>query len=184
MKKRKGKAKYQNQLEYIYNLFVRYLVALFLPINSLAIFYFVFTPLTLYLSYWLIKLFYPITMQGNLLGNGHTIQIINACIAGSAYYLLALLNLTTKGISWLTRIKAFIFGSISLLILNILRIVILALVLFAFGIKTFNQIHIGFWIIGSTLFVVFIWLATIKFFRIKEIPVYSDIKEVLKLFKK
>jgi len=170
--------------KYLYDLFLRLALTLLVSINSLALFYFIFTPLTVYPSYWILKVFYPVIMQDNfLLYNTNVIEIINACIAGSAYYLLIILNLTTKGINWITRIKAFIFSSLSLLVLNILRIVILAILLFSYPLA-FTSIHIAFWLIGSTLFVVAIWIATIKIYNIKEIPIYSDLKEVLKLFRK
>lgn len=171
-------------ISYYYGLATRLALAILLSVNSLAIFYFVFTPLTIYPSFWLLKLFYPVSLEGNsVLYGKSTIELINACIAGSAYYLLALLNLATKGVTIGTRIKAFAFSAGSFLALNILRIVILALTLFSAGNFVFDQIHIAFWVIGSTLFVILIWLLTIKIYRIREIPVYSDFVEVLKLFK-
>ena len=169
---------------YLYGLAFRLLLAILLSVNSLAIIYFIFTPLTVYPSFWLIKLFYPIRIDGSLFYySNYIIVIVNACVAGAAYYLLAILNLTTKGLSIATRIKVFIFSAASLLTLNILRIVILVLILFGMGSHAFNQIHLSFWVFGSTIFVVGIWILTTKIFKIQEVPVYSDFKEVLKLFK-
>lgn len=171
------------QTKYLLGLAARLLLAILLAVNSLAIFYFVFTPLTVFPSFWLIKLFYPITIDGRMFFySNFIIEIVNACVAGSAYYLFVLMNLTTKGIDIKTRIKAFVFGALSLLTLNVLRIVILVLILFGIGSHAFNQIHLSFWVVGSTIFVFGIWILTIKIFKIKEIPIYSDFKEVLKLF--
>lgn len=183
-KRRSRKDETQPSTSYLSGLAVRLILALLLAVNSLALIYFIFTPLTVYPSFWLIKLFYPIQIDGRLFSyTNYTISIVNACVAGAAYYLLALLNLTTKGLNIATRIKAFLFGAVSLLVFNIFRIVILVLILFGIGSNTFNQIHLAFWVVGSTLFVAGIWIATTKIFKIKEIPVYSDFKEVLKLFK-
>ncbi len=169
---------------YLYGLAARLVLALLLSLGSLALFYAIFTPLTIYPSYWLISQFYSIDRIGNYFYYGdYIIAIIEACVAGAAYYLLAALNLTTKGLTVWTRVKAFAFGALSLLALNIFRIVLLTLVLFSQGKNSFNQIHISFWIAGSTLFVAGIWILTTKVFRIKEVPVYSDFKEVLELVK-
>ena len=170
---------------YLYGLAARLALALLLSLGSLAIFYAVFSPITIYPSYWLISQFYPIDKIGNYFYYGdYIIAIIDACVAGAAYYLLAALNLTTKGLAIWTRVKAFAFGALALLALNVFRIVLLTLVLFSQGKNSFNQIHISFWIIGSTLFVAGIWILTTKIFRIKEVPVYSDLMEVLRIYKK
>lgn len=184
MPKRK-QTKEQKTKNYLIDLAIRLFIALILAIGSLGIFYSFFTALTVWPSYWLLKLFYPIIKQGNFFFySQYAVEIISACIGGSAYYLLAILNLTTKSLSWLTRLYAFLFSAFSFLIINIIRIVLLAAILFSGSSQVFNQLHIAFWIIGSTLIVVLIWLLTVKVFAIKEVPVYSDIREILKLFKK
>lgn len=181
----KGNKKIGGDYSYLYGLAARLLLALLLSLGSLALFYAIFTPITVYPSYWLISQFYPIDKIGNYFYYGeYIIAIIDACVAGAAYYLLAALNLTTKGLTAWTRVKAFAFGALSLLALNIFRIVLLTLILFSQGKNTFNQIHISFWIIGSTLFVAGIWILTTKVFRIKEVPVYSDFKTVLSIYKR
>ncbi len=169
---------------YLYGLATRLLIAILISMGSLALFYFIFTPLTIHPSYWIISQFYPIDRLGNYFYYGdYIIAIIDACVAGAAYYLLAVLNLTTKGVPIATRIKAFAFSALALLALNIFRIVLLIFVLFSAGSNAFNQIHISFWIAGSTIFVAGIWILTTKIFRMKEVPFYSDLKEVLSLVK-
>jgi exosortase/archaeosortase family protein len=110
------------------------------------------------------------------------IEIIGACIAGSAYSLLLILNLSVPNIKIKQRIKLLLFSFSSLLIINILRIFILS-VLFVQGISFFDITHKLFWYAGSTIFVVAIWFTGIKLFKIKEIPFYSDIKYLLALRK-
>ena len=50
---------------YLYGLAARLALALLLSLGSLAIFYAVFSPITIYPSYWLISQFYPIDKIGN-----------------------------------------------------------------------------------------------------------------------
>ena len=51
----------------------RYLLILLLAIGNLAIFYLIFTPLTVYPVFWLLKIFYTISINGNNLT-----EVINA----------------------------------------------------------------------------------------------------------
>ena len=66
-----------------------------------------------------------------------------------------------------------------LLIINILRIFLLGLVYIS-GFSWFDIAHKLFWYAGSTIFVIGIWFAEVKLFKIKEIPFYSDIKFLYK----
>ena len=74
-------------------------------------------------------------------------------------------------------------GFISILALNIARILILMLIYNNFGEAAFNTVHLLFWHILSTLFVILIWLALIKIYKIKAIPIYSDLKYLIKKLK-
>tara|TARA_Y100000034_G_C6714689_1_gene315863 strand:- start:303 stop:536 length:234 start_codon:yes stop_codon:yes gene_type:complete len=67
-------------------------------------------------------------------------------------------------------------------ILNTLRIFLLG-VLFVSGSVFFDATHKLFWYIISTIFVVGIWFAEVKIFRIKEIPFYSDLNWIYKKIK-
>ena len=164
-----------------YSMVARYLAAIILGLNGLFVFYFIFTPLTVRPVFFIISLFDngARLLEGNLLFySGVYAEIIPACVAGAAYYLLTLLNLTTP-----MRPKkrflnlGFLLGSF--LVLNILRIVFFAS-LSVRGDDFFDAAHLATWYIGSTVLVAALWFAGIWLFSIKEIPMYSDIRGLLK----
>ena len=156
----------------------RYLLLLGLMF-TLPLIYKIFTPLTVYSTAFLLKLFYSIVVFGNLLLiNSTQIEIIPSCVAGSAYLLLLILNLTIS-MEFKKRIFSILFCFISLFIINVLRIFILS-VLLVNDFQFFDFTHKFFWYFFSTLFVVVIWFLSVKLFRIKEIPVYSDLKFLMK----
>ena len=158
------------------NMFIRYIILILIALPNFWLFYLIFTPLTVYSVYFLLSLFFDTTLMENIiLINELPIELIPACIAGAAYYLLLILNLSVPKMKFKKRIKTIFFSFISLLILNILRIFVLSLV-FLSGNSFFNVAHKLFWYLGSTVFVVGIWFAEVKIFKIKEIPIYSDIK--------
>ena len=119
-------------------LFFRYLFALLLGLNSLYLFYIIFTPLTIYLSYFLFKLFYDsTTLSGNsIFLKQIVLEIIPSCVSGAAYYFLVVLNLSTP-MNIRKRISSILFLLISFLILNVLRIVFLGFLALQ-GIQYFN----------------------------------------------
>ena len=153
----------------------RYLFLLILGIAGFFYFYKILTPLTVYPSYFLIKLFYDVSLQEAIISIGnYQIEIISACIAVGAYYLLLILNLTTP-MNLKQRIYSLVYSIVLLLILNILRIFILS-ILFINNYIYFDIIHKTFWHLLSTTFVILIWFSTVKIFNIKQIPVYSDFR--------
>jgi exosortase/archaeosortase len=165
---------------------LRYSLILLFSYSNLFLFYFIFTPLTIYPvgfildslvdnSFW----FKDTT---TIFVNDDYIQLIPACIAGAAYYLLVVLNLATP-LSLIKRIKSLIFILSSFLILNIARILFFSF-LFISGYKYFNITHLATWYIGSTLIIAIIWFLNVKLFKIEEIPFYTDIKEIIKEIKK
>lgn len=165
-----------------FSILIRYLSLLILALPNLWIFYFIFTPLTVYPVYFILKLFFETTLiNGNvvLINNAVPIEMIRACIAGSAYYLLLILNLSTSGINLKKRINMIALSFLSLLIVNILRIIFLAII-FIDGFSWFVLTHEFFWYFMSTIFVVGIWFAEIKIFSVKEKPFYSDVKFLYK----
>ena len=163
---------------------LRYMLALLLPINSLFLFYYIFRPLTFFPVIFILKLIYPVKTFGitRIFIEGEGIALVNSCVAGSAYYLFSALNLSTFGISWIKRIKIFIVNSAVFLLLNIFRIIILAIILIDFS-DIFDAAHFLFWTFLSTAFVAFIWIATIKVYRIRHIPIISDILYLKKFIK-
>ncbi len=161
------------------NIILRYLLTLIITLYH-TIFYTIFSPLTVYITYYILKIFTnPTLTSSTITFNSHSFTFIPACTAASAYLLLTILILTTRKIKPLIRLKMFLMGSISILTLNIARILILML---AYNVSEtfFNTLHLLFWHILSTVFVVLIWLALIKIYKIKSIPIYSDIKHLLK----
>lgn len=162
------------------DIFIRYLILIIIALPNFWLFYLIFTPLTLYPVYFLLTLFFDTSLiQNIILINDLPIELIPACIAGAAYYLLLILNLSVPKIKFKKRIKMIMFSFTSLLILNILRIFLLSLVFLSEN-SFFNIAHKLFWYIGSTIFVVGIWFVEVKIFKIKEIPIYSDIKFLYK----
>ena len=165
---------------------IRYLILIAVGIPNLWLFYLIFTPLTIYPVFFLLSLFFNATLAGNriLLDNIFSIDIIETCVAGSAYYLLLILNLAIP-MEIKKRVKMLLFSFLSLLALNILRIFFLSL-LFVSGASSFDITHKLFWYLLSTIFVIGIWFAGIKIFKIKEVPFYSDLKNAgfLKKIKK
>lgn len=164
-----------------FDIFARYSILILIAFPGLWIFYFVFTPLTIYPIYFLFDLFFDVSLIGNILiiDNKIPIEFIKACIAGSAYYLLLILNLSTLNIKFKKRIMIILLSFALFLFVNLLRILIL-IFLFAGGFAYFDAAHEFFWYFMSTLFVIGIWFLQVKIFKIKEIPFYSDLKFLYK----
>jgi len=160
------------------NIFLRYIIIILAGLGNLYIFYKIFTPLTLRAVSFLLS---SPTIQNLIIFNSRTIELIPACIAGSAYYLLLILNLTTPNIKLRQRIKILAISFIALFILNTLRIVILAILANSIY---FASLHMIFWYGVSTIFVVGIWICLVKIYKIKSIPVYTDFEYLYRLITK
>lgn len=170
-------------------IFIRYFIIVLIAIPNLFVFYFIFTPATIYPVFGLFKIFFKeVLLLGNTfqISGEFFIEIISACIAGSAYYLLFILNLSIPKIKIKKRLKMLLFSFAFLLVLNIIRIVVLSLI-FVYSPETSNLFDIShklFWYFGTTIFVILIWFVEVKTFKIKDIPVYSDIKYLYKHLRK
>lgn len=174
-----------NKIEYgILGILIRYPVLILSALFNLEIFYIVFTPLTIYPVYYLLKFFFDTVLIGNviLVSQNIPIEMIKSCIAGSAYYLLLILNLSIPNIKIGKRIWMIFLSFLSFLVLNIIRVIMLVMI-FMYNFAAFDVTHKLFWYALSTIFVVGIWFAEVKIFRINEIPVYSDMKFLLSLKK-
>jgi exosortase/archaeosortase family protein len=156
---------------------IRYFSLILLAIPNLFIFYFIFTPLTIYPVYFLLGLIYSVFLSGTTIitAGSFPIEIIRACVAGSAYFLLTILNLTTPNIKFKKRMTILATSFLALLLINIIRIFVLG-IMFVEGSANLDVAHKLFWYLGSTLFVVIIWFTQVKIFRIKDTPIYSDIR--------
>ena len=163
---------------------IRYLALLILMFST-PIIYSIFFPLTLYPVVFLLKIFTNVSLEANnmlILGNNTFIQIVPACIAASAYLLLLMLNLAVP-MKGKIRIYSILLSFSILLILNILRIIVLSL-LYQNNFIFFDFTHKLFWYGLSTIFVVAIWFSIVKIFKIKGIPIYSDLKFIYTQIKK
>ncbi len=164
-------------------IFLRYLILLALALFNLYLIYLIATPITIYPVFFILKLFYSsVLLKGTTIIFGESaISLISACIAGSAYYLLLLLNLSTP-MAPIKRLKSLSFVLFTFLMLNILRISIFS-ALFASGFAYFDITHRFVWYFGSTIMVVAIWFLSVYLFKIKEVPVYSDMSALFNLSK-
>jgi len=165
--------------KYIVNLCVRYFF-LIIVVLSLPLFYRILTPLTVKSVSFLLNLVYQgVYSNKNFIYLGKTlIELIPACVAGSAYILLLILNLTVE-MSLKKRFFSIIISFLLLFSLNVTRIFLLA-ILYHNQNPYFDFTHKLFWYFLSTIFVIGIWFLTVKVFSIKEIPAYSDVKLLIK----
>ncbi len=162
------------------DLIIRYALSIVLAFGNLWVFYKIFTPLSVYPVSWILGLFYggAYVIGGMIIGfRGIEVSIIPACVAGSAYYLLTILNLLTP-MKKDARFKSlcFLFGAF--LLVNIARIVLFSM-LFSSGFAYFELAHKFTWYGISTVMVIVIWFVNVRIFNIKEIPAYSDMKKIL-----
>ena len=162
------------QSKRIIGMFARYFALLLIGSGNLYVIYAILTPLTVRVTTAVVSIFTPTTLVGNLIGTaGVTIEIIPACVAGAAFYLLLILTLSTPNVKPITRTKAILTAIAILFALNITRILILIPLIKS---NYFQTIHWLTWHVASTIFVVATWLVIIKIYKIKSIPIYSDIK--------
>ncbi len=167
-------------MEYYKNLGLRIGLAILVSI-FLRLFEKIFYAITVYPSYWLLNFFYNANLVENSIFIGNkVIRFIPECIAVLAYVALLFLILFTKGINWKKSAKLFILGSLLILGMNILRIVILSVILVEFGSDMFNKFHLLFWNFVSGIYVALVWIFLVLKFKIKDIPIVSDVKELYK----
>ncbi len=151
---------------------------IFLALIASPLLYLLLSPATIYPVYFILKIFYPIILQGTALIMGDKqIELIKACLGVSAMALLIILNLATPSIKFRRRLKLFIWTISAFLVFNWLRIILLSH-LFLQDFVAFNQIHLFTWYFVSTLAVVIIWIGSVKMLKIREMPFLSDFKEI------
>ena len=185
------------------SLILRYSTLLILGLGGLFFIYLILTPLTVYSVLWILNIQHGASLFSSessklcsivtstfpflkslacinttIFFKGYYASIIPACVAGSAYYLLLILNLTTQ-MGKKQRVKSGLFILISFFILNILRIVIFANIYINQGFDFFTIVHKATWYFGSTLLVLIIWFSNVYLFKIKNIPVYTEVKNLI-----
>jgi len=157
---------------------LRYLLIVIAGMFNLYIFYAIFTPLTLNLSVLGLSFFGEVIKLNNaFLFDGKLIQLVEACIAGSAYYLLFVLSMSVRAVSVIKRVGVILFLFLSLLIFNVARIVFFSMITDS---ALFEELHLLTWYLISLLFVIGIWFLSVKIFKIKSIPIVDDFKFLLK----
>lgn len=169
----------------VHDLCIRYGLLLGVGLANLllgdkGLFYTLFTPLTVTPVYLIFQALYDDVVRfgpTTIFLKGYYASIIPACVAGSAYYLLLILNLATpmkRG----KRIACIGYIFILFLIANILRIVLFGILLTK-GYQYFDITHLATWYIGSTLLVALIWFSAILVFGIRDAPVLTDLQALI-----
>ncbi len=166
-------------MKYEKSLILRILLALVLLLIPFNIFSFFLTDLSLWSTLPLIKILgYNFTLvKGSiLLFQQYNLEFAPACVATPAYYLLALMIILTRDIRLKQGISMFLLGSLLIFLMNIIRIDFLLIILAEFNENLFNKFHLLFWHIVSSIYVAGVWIFLTYKFKIKNIPIYSDLK--------
>ncbi|MDP3728657.1 MAG: pacearchaeosortase [bacterium] len=162
------------------SILIRYSFALLVGLSS-GLFSLFFLPITFYVSYFLLQIFYDVQIYGMSVQFAEvSFSFIPACAATLAYVLLLELLLLTRGISFLQGLKMFFLGSIFIFSLNIVRILVLIFVYINYGNNYFDAVHILFWHLVSTIFVAGVWILLVEKYKVKTIPIWSDVQEIVK----
>jgi len=114
------------------------------------------------------------------LSDGTTINIVKYCVTSSAYYFLAILAVITKGIPITKRIGMFLLGAVSIFIMNVFRIFILIKILVGYSPDLFQLAHTTLSAILSIFYVIIVWILLSLIFKVKTVPIYSDVKDLIK----
>ncbi len=159
---------------------LRYTLALLLGF-FIGLFYKIFTPLTLRTLYLALSTISNVSLSGySIIVNGIVIDIIPACVSGSAYYLLFALGMLTQ-MNILKRLSLILFDFFMFFMFNILRILFLIYLLIKHVTPSlYDIIHKSLWFFLSTLLILFIWWLSIKLFDVRSIPLVSDIQYIVK----
>lgn len=157
----------------------RYALIILAGLGNLYIFYKILTPLTIKAVSSILATQGQVFVKGtSIITEQITILLVPACIAGAAFYLLFILIFSTPNIKPIKRIQILVFSFVALFILNLARIILLFSI---FDQTYFAVVHWIFWHLISTVFVVGIWLFIVKINKIKSVPIYSDLKYLLKI---
>jgi hypothetical protein len=159
-----------------------FLLGVALIFNFSDFFYSLLLNLTIYPTNFLLNLFFDsLVHRNNILVESQIISIIPACVAVFAYLLLIILNLSVS-MKLSKRVYTLLFSIFCLLFFNIIRITIFSLLLLN-DFKYYSQLHMFFWYVLSTIFIIGIWFLAAYLFKIKNIPIYSDFKLIIKNIK-
>lgn len=171
-------------MKYLCKLTVRIVLALLVAILNTKLIYLIFSKLTFYLTYLSLFFYKPMIFESNLLVNNESLKFVPACTAGSAYVLLILLILLTKDIGFKKRIYMFLLGSFLILVANVMRLDLLIIIFISYSKDLFSSLHMFFWKVLSSIYVALVWIFLVYRFKVKDIPVYSDILYLTKSLKR
>tara|TARA_Y100000310_G_C20686031_1_gene819038 strand:- start:1286 stop:1813 length:528 start_codon:yes stop_codon:yes gene_type:complete len=139
------------------------------------------TTFSAYASYIPLSILFGARLSGNVISlSGKSIEYVEACSAIGAYVFLALLILLTGGIEFRKGVKLFAYGSLLILLANIIRIDVLAYLLANNNIDMFLTLHLFIWKIISGIYVALVWIFLVKKYDIKGIPLVDDFKYFLR----
>lgn len=162
------------QIKNIVEIFSRYLLIVVLGLGNLYLFYEFLTPLTISILDAILSLSGDSLVIGNSIHFKRVIfEIIPACIAGSAFYLMFILVFSTREITFRRRLAVLLSSFVLLFSFNMTRLVFLVSIVRA---SYFQAVHWLLWNFVSIIFVVGIWILMVHLFRLKNIPIYSDLK--------
>ena len=74
----------------------------------------------------------------------------------------------------------FLVGILAIWIINLVRIILLIVILKELGSNYFDQVHLLFWHFISGVYVALVWIFLVKKFKVKKIPIVSDVKYLYK----
>lgn len=156
----------------ILSIILRYLIVCLLGLFNLKLFYYLFGPLTVFGTGFVLGLFSNVLVFGRtIIFNSNVFEIVNACVIGSAYYLLFILFMSFQDIRFFKRIFIILLSFFLLYVVNVLRILFL---IFIFEKSYFVFAHWIFWNFVSTVFVLGIFFFIVFIFKLKEIPFQKD----------
>ncbi|MDA3856579.1 MAG: hypothetical protein PF569_10070 [Candidatus Woesearchaeota archaeon] len=170
-------------MEFVKSIAIRYiLIIVFINLFLFDFFSdflgFIFT----YISYFFLNLFFEISLvSGNILWQNHLFLIVDECIGVSAYILLTFLFFSMH-IKKEVLLKGWGFSILAYSIANLIRIVFLMAAFILFGENFFESIHLIFYEALTGIIVGLIFVYFYREYKIKEKPLVSDVKMILKKY--
>jgi exosortase/archaeosortase family protein len=166
----------------VFYLSVRYLFVILASTGNFYLFYKLMTTPTVAAVAAALRPFFDILVVDNYIYvRGVVTEIVPSCVAGSAYFLLFFLVLSTADIKPVKRMAVLAFSFATLFIFNIARMVFLVFIIHK---PYFDTVHFVLQNLLLTVIVVAIWIGITSTVGIKTIPVYSDMKHLYSLTKK
>lgn len=172
----------KKQTKKVLGVFLRYFTIVMVSMGNFYIFYALLTSLTIKTLAAVLRPFVDTVVVNTFIYTRVAIaEVAPSCIAVLAFFLLFFLVFSTADMKPKERFLALIISFAALFILNIARMVFLISIAHS---PNYETIH---WVLQnllSTVAVAAIWIGTVSLLKIKEVPVFSDIKYIHGLIKK